>query len=186
MSRATQDVELGAAAADLHAKSTPRNLDWEQLARAAADGPQGREDATLLREFLTFRLAGDPYAVPVERVREIVRMRPITPIPRVPAALRGVISLRGEIVEVVDLRLQLGLTPTEPTRASRIIVLHGDDGRMSGLLVDAVTDVLRVTEEAIRSDAQGESGRVGALCVQGDQFISVLDFERVLDLGGEL
>ena len=186
MSRATQDVELNAVAADPHGKSASRNLDWEHLARAAADGPQAREDATLLREFLTFRLAGDPYAVPVERVREIVRMRPITPIPRVPAALRGVISLRGEIVEVVDLRLKLGLTPTEPTRASRIIVLHGDDGRMSGLLVDAVTDVLRVTEEAIRSDVQGESGHVGALCVQGDQFISVLDFERVLDLGGQL
>jgi len=119
-------------------------------------------------------------------LRPTARKAAKMPIPRVPAALRGVISLRGEIVEVVDLRLQLGLTPTEPTRASRIIVLHGDDGRMSGLLVDAVTDVLRVTEEAIRSDAQGESGRVGALCVQGDQFISVLDFERVLDLGGEL
>ncbi len=188
MSRATHDVEFDSAVPDPQAEgtATTRSLHWEKLARAAADGPQTRDDATLLREFLTFQLAGDPYAVPVERVREIVRMRPVTPIPRVPAALRGVISLRGEIVEVVDLRLQLGLAPTEPTRASRIIVLHGDDGRMSGLLVDAVTDVLRVTEEAIRSDGQGESGRVGALCVRGDQFISILDFERVLDLGGEL
>lgn len=188
MSRATYSPELDPAGLDPKAegKAATRSLDWEQLARAAADGPQSRDDATLLREFLTFQLAGDPYAVPVERVREIVRMRPVTPIPRVPAALRGVISLRGEIVEVVDLRLQLGLTPTQPTRASRIIVLHGDDGKMSGLLVDAVTDVLRVTEEAIRSDGSGESGRVGALCVRGDQFISVLDFERVLDLGDEL
>lgn len=188
MSRATYSTELDPAALDPKAegKAATRSLDWEQLARAAAHGPQSRDDATLLREFLTFQLAGDPYAVPVERVREIVRMRPVTPIPRVPAALRGVISLRGEIVEVVDLRLQLGLTPTQPTRASRIIVLHGDDGKMSGLLVDAVTDVLRVTEEAIRSDGSGESGRVGALCVRGDQFISVLDFERVLDLGDEL
>src|SRR5271157_6387645 len=120
MSRSTQGVELESAAPDLEAegKAATRSLDWEQLARAAAHGPT-RDDATLLREFLTFQLAGDPYAVPVERVREIVRMRPVTPIPRVPAALRGVISLRGEIVEVVDLRLRLGLTPTEPTRASR-------------------------------------------------------------------
>jgi len=167
-------------------KTAEPGLDWEVLARAASGGPQSREDATLLREFLTFQLAGDPYAVPVERVREIVRLRPITPIPRVPEALRGVISLRGEVIEVVDLRLRLGLTPGEPTRASRIIVLHGEDGRMSGLLVDAVTDVLRVTEEAIRTDGQGESGRVGALCVRGDQFVSVLDFERVLDLAGQL
>jgi purine-binding chemotaxis protein CheW len=186
MSRATHALELNAAAADREARAATRSPDWEELARSAAHGPLSRDDATLLREFLTFRLAGDPYAVPVERVREIVRMRPVTPIPRVPAALRGVISLRGEVIEVVDLRLQLGLPAAEPTRASRIIVLHGDDGRMSGLLVDAVTDVLRVTEEAIRSDVQGESGRVGALCVQGEQFISILDFERVLDLGDEL
>jgi purine-binding chemotaxis protein CheW len=181
-------LELDPAAPDPKegGKAAARGLDWEQLARAAAHGPRTRDDATLLHEFLTFQLAGDPYAVPVERVREIVRMRPVTPIPRVPAALRGVISLRGEIVEVVDLRLRLGLTPTEPTRTSRIIVLHGDDGKMSGLLVDAVTDVLRVAEDAIRSEGQGESGRVAALCVRGDQFISVLDFERVLDLGDEL
>jgi purine-binding chemotaxis protein CheW len=188
MSRTTYGAELDPAARDPKggAKAATRSLDWEQLARTAAHGPQAGDDATLLREFLTFQLAGDPYAVPVERIREIVRMRPVTPIPRVPAALRGVISLRGEIVEVVDLRLQLGLTPTEPTRASRIIVLHGDDGKLTGLLVDAVTDVLRVTEEAIRSDGSGESGRVGALCVRGEQFISILDFERVLDLGDEL
>lgn len=187
MSRATQGTERAAAAPDLsvEGRAATQSLGWEELARTAAQGPHSRDDAALLREFLTFQLGGDPYAVPVERVREIVRMRPVTPLPRVPAALRGVISLRGEIVEVVDLRLQLGLAPAEPTRASRIIVLHGDDGRMSGLLVDAVTDVLRVTEDAIRSDGQGESGRVGALCIRGDRFISVLDFERVLDLGDE-
>jgi len=184
----THGLALEPASPDPNTKGRAADpgLDWQALARAASGGPQSREDATLLREFLTFQLAGDPYAVPVERVREIVRLRPITPIPRVPEALRGVISLRGEVIEVVDLRLRLGLTPTEPTRASRIIVLHGEDGRMSGLLVDAVTDVLRVTEEAIRTDGQGESGRVGALCVRGDQFVSVLDFERVLDLAGQL
>jgi purine-binding chemotaxis protein CheW len=186
MSRAGHGSALDSAGpeAPLQGKSVRRSLDWEELARTAAHGPV-TDDSTLLREFLTFQLGGDPYAVPVERVREIVRMRPVTPIPRVPAALRGVISLRGEIVQVVDLRLRLGFPPADPSRASRIIVLHGDDGKMSGVLVDAVTDVLRVTEDAIRSDGQGESGRVGALCVRGDQFVSILDFERVLDLGDE-
>ena len=107
MSHEGYGVELEPAEPDPKedGRAASRGLDWEQLARAAASGPQAREDATLLREFLTFQLAGDPYAGPVERVREIVRMRPVTPVPRVPAALRGVISLRGEIVEVVDLRL---------------------------------------------------------------------------------
>ena len=177
----TRAGELGPAG-----ESSARDLGWESLSRAAASGGASRDEATLLREFLTFSLAGDPYAVPVERVREIVRMRPVTPIPRVPAALRGVISLRGEIVQVIDLRLRLGLDAATPTRASRIIVLHGEDGRMTGLLVDAVTDVLRVTDEAIRSDGQGDAGHVAMLCVRGDQFVSVLDFDRVLDLDGDL
>jgi purine-binding chemotaxis protein CheW len=154
---------------------------WERLARSAVAGRTGGETLPL-REFLTFRLGGTPYAVPVERVREIVRLRPITPMPRVPASLLGVISLRGEIVEVVDVRRRLGLEPATLSRATRIIVLHGDDGRTSGLLVDGVSDVLRVHDDAIRSDSPGEPGRVEALCARGTEFVSILDLERVLDL----
>jgi purine-binding chemotaxis protein CheW len=160
----------------------PGEETWERIARAASIGAQTSSEVQVLREFLTFRLAGTPYAVPVERVREIVRMRPLTPVPRVPASLVGVISLRGEIVEVIDVRPRLGMPSAEITRATRIVVLHGDDGRTSGLLVDGVSDVLRVTEEALRRDASGDSGRIEALCVRGAEFVSILDLERVLDL----
>ena len=89
------------------------------------------------------------------------------------------ISLRGEIVQVVDLRRRLGLVPAEPTRSSRIIVVHGSDGRVAGLLVDAVREVLSVSEEALQP-ATGEVGAVEALCVRGEEFVSVVDLERVL------
>ncbi len=59
------------------------SMRWDELARRAAARP-GTEDAVALRQLLTFSLDGSPYALPVERVREIVRMRPITPVPRVP------------------------------------------------------------------------------------------------------
>jgi len=155
--------------------------DWESLARAAA-APAGEPDASLLRELLAFELDGTPYAIPVERVREIVRMRAMTPVPRVPGAVRGVIALRGEILEVIDLRLRLGLPAHEPGRRSRIVVLHGEDGRVAGLLVDAVTEVLRVPEAAIRPTSPGESESVAALCAQDGRFVSLIDLERVLDL----
>jgi purine-binding chemotaxis protein CheW len=155
--------------------------DWESLARAAADGGE-REERELRRELLAFELDGDPYALPVERVREIVRMRPVTPMPRVPEAVLGVIALRGEVIQVVDLRRRLGLPSVETTRSSRIVVLHGEDGRVTGLLVDAVTEVLRLPEADITASAQGEAEAVQALCARGDAFVSLLDLDRVLEV----
>ena len=104
-------------------------------------------------------------------------------MPRVPAAIPGVISLRGEVVEVLDLRLRLGLPAQPPARSSRIIVLHGDDGAVTGLLVDSVRDVLRIPEDQLRSATGGDNEAVSALLVRGDEFVSLLDLDRVLDLG---
>ncbi|MGI9591384.1 MAG: chemotaxis protein CheW [Myxococcota bacterium] len=150
---------------------------WESVAREAAH----REAAApeYLQQLLTFELDGAPYALAVERVREIVRVRPITPVPRVPEDVRGVISLRGEIVQVVDLRRRLGLEPVAATRASRIVVVHAGDDRIAGLLVDAVREVVSVREDALRP-APGESDAVEALCVRGEEFVSLVDLDRVL------
>jgi purine-binding chemotaxis protein CheW len=159
-------------------------MGWESLARAA-DPQQVDEEMFLFRELLTFTLDGDLYAIPVEWVREIVRLRAITPMPRVPPQIRGVISLRGEIVQVLDLRRRLGIQDCEPERISRIVVLHGDHGAVTGLLVDSVREVLQVAEEAIQPPPTGESDCVEALCRQDDEFISLVNPDRVLDLGVE-
>jgi len=152
---------------------------WESLARAAASGEKS-EDVVLRREFVTFRLGEDAYALPIERVREVVRLRPITPMPRVPSAVRGVISLRGEVVQVVDLRGRLGMESAPAARTSRIIVLHGDDGAVAGLLVDLVRDVLRISEDEIRPCAANEADVVHSLLADGTKFVSLLDVDRVL------
>jgi len=154
---------------------------WDDLARSAGGRSDAPGDASLLRQLLTFTIDGAPYAVPVESVREIVRVRPITPVPRVTRDVRGVISLRGEIIQVVDLRLRLGLPAIEASRATRIIVVHTED-RLAGVLVDAVTEVLRVREDAIGPVAGGESGAVEALCARGDAFVSMIDLDRILDV----
>lgn len=157
---------------------------WDELARRAGAGaPRDEDPLADLRELLVLWMDGDPYAVPVERVREIVRLRSITPVPRVPTAVRGVISLRGEIVQVIDLRRRLGLAAAEPTGRQRIVVLHGEDGQLSGLLVDRVSEVLRVPGEWLRPPASRDADAVVALVPHARGFVSLFDVDRLLDLG---
>lgn len=163
---------------------------WDAVARRAARriaGRSGDEAPAELRELLLIWLDGDPYALPIERVREIVRLRPITPVPRVPDAVRGVLSLRGEIVQVLDLRRRLGLPPAEldaARRRQRIVVLHAEDGQMAGLLVDRVSEVLRTPAEALRAPAAREAETVVALVPHSERFASLFDVDRLLELGG--
>jgi purine-binding chemotaxis protein CheW len=159
---------------------------WDELARGALGEAEAGEGAHEQRRLLTFEVDGAYYAVAVERVREIVRIRPITPVPRVSEDVRGVISLRGEIVEVVDLRRRLGLPPVEPVRQTRIIVVTGsEDGRVAGILVDAVQEVLSVSEDAIRPAASNEAEAVESLCASGERFISLIDLDRVLQIDAD-
>lgn len=159
--------------------------EWEAVARSAgtAYGASGEADRPeMLRELLVFGLEEDAYAIPVERVREIVRMRELTRVPRSPDWLLGVLALRGEVVEIVDLRARLQLGVTELSRATRIIVLHGDVDHVTGILVDSVSEVFRVSEDAILP-AQGiEVSAVDELCPRGAAFVSILDVDRALGI----
>jgi len=155
---------------------------WDVLAKAAARAREVREESALVRELLRVEVGGEPYALPIERVREIVRLCPITKVPRAPALVLGVISLRGEIVQVLDLRQALGAEAKEPTRRTRIVVLHGENGEIAGWLVDAVNEVLRVPEVEL-SAPPGDAGElVTAICVRGDRFVSLLEPERMQNL----
>jgi len=156
--------------------------DWDELARAAADRTDSAESLDEVRQLLSFELAGAPYAVPVERVREIVRMRPVTPVPRTPDEVRGVISLRGEMIELIDLRRRLSLGSIEPSRRTRIIVVKTNDEEVVGLLVDAVREVLRVSEDAIQPATGSDTGAVNDLCKFHDEFVSMIELDRVLSL----
>lgn len=153
---------------------------WEALGRLAAS--RETSDSAPLCELVAFELAGDGYALPVERVREVVRPGRITPMPRVPATVLGVLPLRGEMVEVIDLRRRLSLPPGERTRRSRVVVLHAGDGGTAGLLVDAAAQVLRVPQDAVRPAAP-DSVSVEALVAHEGRFLSLIDVEQVLDLG---
>ena len=157
---------------------------WQQLARGAASGLDsfGVEpgDFECARELLVFGLDGSAYAVDVELVREIVRMKPLTRVPRAPGWLLGVVSLRGEVVEVVDLRIRLGLGASTLGPSNRIMVLHGEGDGVTGLLVDSVTEVHRASAASLMPAPVGEARSVVEVCRRGDGFVSLLDVERVL------
>jgi purine-binding chemotaxis protein CheW len=156
--------------------------DWESLARAAAARRAAVAASDAERRLLAFDLAGGRYALPVERVREIARLRPITPVPRTTRDVLGVVSLRGEIVQVVDLGRRLGVASAgTPDTPGRIEVVYAGDGSMAGLRVDRVREVMRTPATDIRP-AAADAGAVEALCRRGEHFVSLIDLEKVLDL----
>jgi purine-binding chemotaxis protein CheW len=164
--------------------SSDEAREWDDLARAAADRGDLSESLDEIHQLLSFEIAGTPYAVPVERVREIVRMRPVTPVPRTPEEVRGVISLRGEMIELIDLSCRLGLGSIETSRKTRIIVIKAGDDDVVGLLVDSVREVLRITDDAIQPATGSDTGAVNDLCKYRDEFVSMIELDRVLTLDG--
>lgn len=98
--------------------------------------------------YLNFRLAREEYGIPLASVRETIKLPPVTKVPLNPDYVAGVISLRGAIIPVIDLRRRLGLPVEEPTRKMRIIIVH-QETRQVGLLVDEVRDVQDIDREQI-------------------------------------
>ncbi len=103
-------------------------------------------------KYLTFALGQELYGIPVLKIREIIRMADITPVPRMPDYIRGVINLRGKIIPVVDLRLKFGLPGAEATEQTCIVVVQvrvTDATIPMGLIVDAVEEVLNIAGSEI-------------------------------------
>jgi purine-binding chemotaxis protein CheW len=103
-------------------------------------------------KYLTFILGGGAFGIPILKVREIIRLLEITPIPRMPDYVRGVINLRGKIVPVIDLRMKFGLPNTSTTNRTCIIVTHvvmASTTKLMGLIVDALEEVYQINAEEI-------------------------------------
>ena len=98
---------------------------------------------------VTFALDREHYGIPVQRVREVIRVGEITRVPQAPGHVRGVTNLRGRILPVVELRSRLGLPSAVLTPRSRIIVTEAH-GRVLGLLVDAVLQVIRIAADTVQ------------------------------------
>lgn len=121
-------------------------FNWNpELTLATEEGYQQghgqQQEEVEARRWLTFSLGAEDYALDINRIREIIKPREITEIPRVPDFLLGIISLRGSIIPVFDLRNRLKLGKGVITPESRIIVCHQGQ-RGAGLLVDRISQVV--------------------------------------------
>jgi len=119
-----------------------------EQAAPPAPGPGTPADDALV-QLCTFRVGGEDYAVDVMRVREIIPPLPITPVPRAPSFVEGVIRLRGEVIPVLDVRRRFGLPAEPPGRKTRFVIVHVA-GRRIGLVVDEVCEVVRVPRSDLR------------------------------------
>jgi len=116
----------------------------------AAPKSRGRAErlGTLTTEFLAFELAAETFALPLGSIREILKVVPITEVPRAGRDVLGILSVRGRITTVIDLRRRLRMPPREPDKNSRILLVAGAD-EVLGLLVDRVFQVYRLQEDEL-------------------------------------
>jgi purine-binding chemotaxis protein CheW len=140
--------------------------------------------ATTERQVVAFRLGNETYAIDISYIHEIIRMKEITFVPRAPRYMRGVINLRGRIVPVMSLSARLGLPVQEETPQSRIIVVEVN-GESIGMIVDAVSEVLRLPEDHIEPPTQ-MAGTESADYISGlgkvnDKLVLLLDVEKVVE-----
>lgn len=140
---------------------------------------------TNIVELLAFWVADEEYAVDIVEIQEIIKLPFITEVPRVKSSILGIISLRGTIVPVLDLRVVLGLDRRSVTRFSRILVLRAD-GDYVGLLVDRVTSVVRFERDKLESKPRAMQRDTDELLEGvgriGDRMVIILDVPAILNL----
>ena len=137
-------------------------------------------------QLVTFSLGPEEFGVDIMRVQEIIRIPPITRVPKAPTYVEGVINLRGNVIPVISLRIRFGMTRVEETDLSRIIVLQVQT-KVFGIRVDAVTEVLRLDSEVIEPPppiALGmDSKFIRGVGKIGERLLILLELDQIM--GGE-
>ncbi|GAB4477381.1 MAG: chemotaxis protein CheW [Anaerolineales bacterium] len=142
------------------------------------------------RQLVVFELANEHYGVDIAAVESIIKMQPITAVPQAPSFVEGITNLRGSVLPVMDLRKRFGLNPqgqsAEGGQDEKRIVVVSMDGMKIGMIVDAVSEVLRVQEETIEPPPPMvttiNSAFITGIAKVGERLIIMLDLAKVLTL----
>ena len=145
--------------------------------------PQSHAGAGDLRELVSFRIGAQEFCVDIMAVREIRGWTAATALPQAPSFVRGVINLRGAVLPIVDLAARLGFEGAE-TSDRHVIIVAQIGEQVVGLLVDAVSDILTITDEAIQPTPEvgSETAKTfvrGLLAIDG-RMISLIGLDHVL------
>lgn len=142
------------------------------------------KDKSATIELLTFQLADQEYSLDIMSVREIRGWTRATPLPHAPSYMKGVINLRGTVLPVMDLSQRLGLKHRENNDRNVIIVVSHED-TMTGLLVDAVSDIIALTSDDLQPPPEMQSSNspnvVSSLTLIDERMIRVLDLSSIVN-----
>ncbi len=152
---------------------------------AQVSGSSLSSTAAKTHKYLSFRVASEEYAVSLMDIKEIIKPRETTEIPHAPAFVRGIISLRGTIVPVLDMRLRLGFPPSTDSARERFIIVKKGEG-FCGLLVDEVYQVINLDQQPIERPPTVLEGTdrefVKGIGRKDENIYILMDLEKVTDI----
>ena len=138
------------------------------------------------QQLVIFELANESYGIDIAMVESIIKMQAITHLPQTPAYVMGVTNLRGSVLPVIDLRTRFSLEVQEATRQTRIIIITMGNIKV-GVIVDGVSEVLRVSDELIEPLPpmvnSANSAFLKGIVRLEERLIILLELGKVLDLG---
>lgn len=157
---------------------------------STVSGSNVRRARSAANKFLTFQLAAEHYGIPILKVQEIIGLQDITPVPRMPSEVRGVINLRGKVIPVIDLRTKFGMASATDTKRTSIVVVQvaAADPKagpvIMGLVVDLVSEVQDILPDQIEPPPGFGPGidtsAVSGLGKSGKKVVLLLDIDRLL------
>jgi purine-binding chemotaxis protein CheW len=134
-------------------------------------------------QMVAFKLEKEEFAVNIQQVREVLKMTQVTPLPQSAYFIEGVINLRGEVIPVVDLRKRFELDLEERGEQTRIIIVEIQDSKV-GLIVDSVTEVLRLSSAAIQLPPSRIAGTrtdfIKGVGKVNDRLLIILNLDKIL------
>ena len=148
--------------------------------------PASGDETKIIKEiyqYIVIKLGDENFGIDINYIDNILRMQQITRIPKVPAYLKGVINLRGEVIPVMSLRLKMGLDEDSIGRDTRIIILKTEAEGSVGVLVDEVKEVVTLSEKSIEKvshDNKGEKANfLSGVGKNNGELISILDLNMI-------
>jgi purine-binding chemotaxis protein CheW len=141
------------------------------------------------KQMVLFDLGTETYGLDIASVHEIIRMQPITKVPRAPSYVEGVINLRGRVIPVIDIGKRFGFEKTDDDKNKRIVVINIKDTTL-GIIVDAVTEVIRIPADSIDpvSDivTSGQSDYLMGIAKLPEKMVILLALDKLLMKDDEL
>jgi purine-binding chemotaxis protein CheW len=150
-----------------------------------AENVSGKVVAESCLEYIGIRVSDEIYGINIMDIKEIIKPRKVTEVPRAPIFVSGILSLRGTIIPIIDMRVRLGLIREEPTGKERIVVIKNANS-FSGLLVDEVVKVMQVKPDAVEAAPAVIDGFdrnfISGLGRSDGRLIIILNTENIADL----